>query len=162
MAVIRGQECYCGYPTGRFPLHDSADGLRCSGTRNASSAAEGKYCLVYQTPVQGTSSSLAVPGPPLLENSPCAPSAVGKSNLVYNSLSHSTGYHRTGRNVGNSLSLNSPPCNHVHEDASFHPLIVQHRLPPTQNPIIILQMERIEGEPGKAFLHHVAPTLGSH
>ncbi|NXC54381.1 WSCD1 protein, partial [Aleadryas rufinucha] len=54
LAVIRGQECYCGYPTGRFPLRDGADGLRCSGSRNASSAAEGKYCLVYQTPVQDT------------------------------------------------------------------------------------------------------------
>ncbi|XP_008629358.1 PREDICTED: WSC domain-containing protein 1 [Corvus brachyrhynchos] len=37
LAVIRGQE-----------------GLRCSGTRNASSTAEGNYCLVYQTPVQDT------------------------------------------------------------------------------------------------------------
>ncbi|NXY45185.1 WSCD1 protein, partial [Ceuthmochares aereus] len=54
LAVIRGRECYCGYPTGRFPLHDGADGLLCSGMLNASSAAEGKYCLVYQTPVQDT------------------------------------------------------------------------------------------------------------
>ncbi|GAB0198270.1 WSC domain-containing protein 1 [Grus japonensis] len=54
LAVIRGQECYCGYPTGRFSLHDGADGLLCSRTRNASSTAEGKYCLVYQTPVQDT------------------------------------------------------------------------------------------------------------
>ncbi|XP_050177799.1 WSC domain-containing protein 1 [Myiozetetes cayanensis] len=54
LAVIQGQECYCGYPTGSFSLHDGADGLRCSGTRNTSSAAEGKYCLVYQTPVQDT------------------------------------------------------------------------------------------------------------
>ncbi|NWV67538.1 WSCD1 protein, partial [Malurus elegans] len=54
LAVIRGQECYCGYPTGHFSLHDGTDGLRCSGTPNASSAAEGRYCLVYQTPVQDT------------------------------------------------------------------------------------------------------------
>ncbi|KFP62891.1 WSC domain-containing protein 1, partial [Cariama cristata] len=54
LAVIRGRECYCGYPTGRFSLHDGADGLLCSGMHNASSAAEGKYCLVYQTPVQDT------------------------------------------------------------------------------------------------------------
>ena len=69
MAVIRGRECYCGYPTGRFSLHDGADGLLCSGMHNAGSAAKGKYCLVYQTPVQGTSCSLIVPGPepPLLE-----------------------------------------------------------------------------------------------
>ncbi|KFP51486.1 WSC domain-containing protein 1 [Cathartes aura] len=54
LAVIRGRECYCGYPTGRFSLHDGADGLLCSGMHNAGSAAKGKYCLVYQTPVQDT------------------------------------------------------------------------------------------------------------
>ncbi|NXY03471.1 WSCD1 protein, partial [Pteruthius melanotis] len=54
LAVIRGQECHCGYPTGRFPLRHGSDGQRCSGARNASSAARGRYCLVYQTPVQDT------------------------------------------------------------------------------------------------------------
>ncbi|XP_074701269.1 sialate:O-sulfotransferase 1 isoform X2 [Strix aluco] len=54
LAVIRGRECYCGYPTRRFSLRDGANGLLCSGTHNASGAAEGKYCLVYQTPVQDT------------------------------------------------------------------------------------------------------------
>ncbi|KAM9218424.1 WSC domain-containing protein 1 [Leptosomus discolor] len=54
LAVIRGRECYCGYPTGRFSLRDGADRLLCSGMHNASSVAEGKYCLVYQTPVQDT------------------------------------------------------------------------------------------------------------
>ncbi|KAF1438917.1 WSC domain-containing protein 1, partial [Spheniscus demersus] len=54
LAVIQGQECYCGYPTGRFSLHDGADRLLCSGMHNTSSNAEGKYCLVYQTPVQDT------------------------------------------------------------------------------------------------------------
>ncbi|NWI37053.1 WSCD1 protein, partial [Picathartes gymnocephalus] len=54
LAVIRGQECYCGYPTGRFPLRGGTDGQRCSGSHNASSAAGGQYCLVYQTPVQDT------------------------------------------------------------------------------------------------------------
>ncbi|NWH34829.1 WSCD1 protein, partial [Chloropsis hardwickii] len=54
LAVVRGQECYCGYPTGRFPLRQGADGLRCRGSPNASSAAGGQYCLVYQTPVQDT------------------------------------------------------------------------------------------------------------
>lgn len=49
LAVIRGQECHCGYPTERFPLHEGADGQLCSEGRS-----EGKYCLVYQTPVQGT------------------------------------------------------------------------------------------------------------
>ncbi|NXW66983.1 hypothetical protein DUI87_12287 [Hirundo rustica rustica] len=54
LAVIRGQECYCGFPTRRFPLREGTDGLRCSATRNASSAAGGEHCLVYQTPVQDT------------------------------------------------------------------------------------------------------------
>ncbi|NWS87540.1 WSCD1 protein, partial [Toxostoma redivivum] len=54
LAVIRGQECHCGFPTGRFSLREGADGRRCSGTRNDSSAAGGQYCLVYQTPVQDT------------------------------------------------------------------------------------------------------------
>ncbi|NXB46402.1 WSCD1 protein, partial [Leucopsar rothschildi] len=54
LAVIRGQECHCGFPTGRFSLREGADGQRCSGSRNASSAAGGQYCLVYQTPVQDT------------------------------------------------------------------------------------------------------------
>ncbi|NWW34112.1 WSCD1 protein, partial [Panurus biarmicus] len=54
LAVIRGQECHCGFPTRRFPLRQGSDGLRCSGARNASSAAGGPYCLVYQTPVQDT------------------------------------------------------------------------------------------------------------
>ncbi|XP_051491840.1 WSC domain-containing protein 1 isoform X2 [Apus apus] len=51
LAVIRGRQCHCGYPTGRFTLHDGTNRLLCS--QNASSEAEGKYCLVYQTPVQG-------------------------------------------------------------------------------------------------------------
>ncbi|NXQ41571.1 WSCD1 protein, partial [Catharus fuscescens] len=54
LAVIRGQECHCGFPTGRFSLREGADGQRCSGTRNSSGAAAGQYCLVYQTPVQDT------------------------------------------------------------------------------------------------------------
>ncbi|KGL73399.1 WSC domain-containing protein 1 [Tinamus guttatus] len=28
LAVIRGTECYCGYPTRRFTLHDGAEGLK--------------------------------------------------------------------------------------------------------------------------------------
>ncbi|XP_021388756.2 sialate:O-sulfotransferase 1 [Lonchura striata] len=54
LAVIRGQECYCGYPTRHFSLREGTDGRRCSGTHNVSSAAGGQYCLVYQTPVQDT------------------------------------------------------------------------------------------------------------
>lgn len=68
--MIRGQECYCGYPTRRFPPREGTDGLRCSATHNASRAPGGQDCLVYQTPVQGTSPSLAVPGPALLETAP--------------------------------------------------------------------------------------------
>ncbi|NXX49552.1 WSCD1 protein, partial [Tricholaema leucomelas] len=47
LAVIPGQECYCGYPTGRFPLRHGADGQLCS-------AGQAGYCQVYQTPVQDT------------------------------------------------------------------------------------------------------------
>ncbi|NXH46823.1 WSCD1 protein, partial [Dicaeum eximium] len=53
LAVIRGQECHCGFPTRRFPLREGAAGPGC-GARNASSAAQGPFCLVYQTPVQDT------------------------------------------------------------------------------------------------------------
>ncbi|XP_004946854.2 WSC domain-containing protein 1 isoform X2 [Gallus gallus] len=54
LAVIRGRECYCGYPTGHFPLRHGADRRLCSAMPNASSAAAGGYCLAYQTPVQDT------------------------------------------------------------------------------------------------------------
>ncbi|POI36007.1 hypothetical protein CIB84_000241 [Bambusicola thoracicus] len=54
LAVIRGRECYCGYPTGRFPLRHGADRRLCSAMPNASSTATGGYCLAYQTPVQDT------------------------------------------------------------------------------------------------------------
>ncbi|KFV61834.1 WSC domain-containing protein 1 [Dryobates pubescens] len=47
LAVIPGQECYCGYPTGRFPLRHGADVQLCS-------AGQAGYCQVYQTPVQDT------------------------------------------------------------------------------------------------------------
>uniref|UniRef100_A0A803V274 WSC domain-containing protein n=1 Tax=Ficedula albicollis TaxID=59894 RepID=A0A803V274_FICAL len=53
LAVIRGQQCLCGFPTRRFPLRDGADGRRCGGGSNGS-AAGGQYCRVYQTPVQDT------------------------------------------------------------------------------------------------------------
>ncbi|XP_068765574.1 sialate:O-sulfotransferase 1 isoform X1 [Struthio camelus] len=54
LAVIRGTECYCGYPTKRFTLHDEAEGPRCHRLHNASGTAAGSHCLVYQTPVQDT------------------------------------------------------------------------------------------------------------
>ncbi|NXQ29602.1 WSCD1 protein, partial [Alaudala cheleensis] len=50
LAVIRGQECYCGFPTRRFP---GAEGQRCS-SRDGGSTAGGQHCRVYQTPVQDT------------------------------------------------------------------------------------------------------------
>ncbi|NWJ00530.1 WSCD1 protein, partial [Crypturellus undulatus] len=57
LAVIRGPECYCGYPTRRFTLHDGAEGPRCPQLHSGSGAgavAAGTHCLVYQTPVQDT------------------------------------------------------------------------------------------------------------
>ncbi|XP_065709196.1 sialate:O-sulfotransferase 1 [Patagioenas fasciata] len=46
LAVVRGRECHCGFPTARFPLRDGADGRLCRGA--------GTHCRVYQTPVQDT------------------------------------------------------------------------------------------------------------
>ncbi|KAG6937738.1 WSC domain containing 1 [Chelydra serpentina] len=58
LAVIGGPECYCGYPTMHFTLHDSVDRLFCSRLQNTSSMAEvpreENYYRVYQTPVQDT------------------------------------------------------------------------------------------------------------
>ncbi|XP_074869704.1 sialate:O-sulfotransferase 1 [Carettochelys insculpta] len=58
LAVIRGPECYCGYPTMHFTLHESVDRFFCSRLQNASSRAEvpreENYYQVYQTPVQDT------------------------------------------------------------------------------------------------------------
>nr|XP_006138625.1 WSC domain-containing protein 1 [Pelodiscus sinensis] len=58
LAVIGGPECYCGYPTMHFTLHDSVDRLFCSRQQNVSSVAEvprdENYYQVYQTPVQDT------------------------------------------------------------------------------------------------------------
>ncbi|XP_029468385.1 WSC domain-containing protein 1 [Rhinatrema bivittatum] len=58
LAVTRGTECYCGFPTTRFTLHNSVDELHCGRLLNVSGIAaapeEEKYCAVYQTPVQDT------------------------------------------------------------------------------------------------------------
>ncbi|NXA50907.1 WSCD1 protein, partial [Nothocercus julius] len=57
LAVIRGTECYCGYPTRHFTLHDGAEGPRCRRLHSgggAGAAAARTHCLVYQTPVQDT------------------------------------------------------------------------------------------------------------
>ncbi|CAM5164954.1 unnamed protein product [Eretmochelys imbricata] len=58
LAIIGRPECYCGYPTMHFTLHDSVDRLFCSRLQNISSMAEvpreENYYHVYQTPVQDT------------------------------------------------------------------------------------------------------------
>ncbi|XP_032136047.1 WSC domain-containing protein 1 isoform X2 [Sapajus apella] len=51
LAIIRGLECYCAYPTPQFNLHDAMDSSLCGQDPEAQRLAE--YCEVYQTPVQG-------------------------------------------------------------------------------------------------------------
>ncbi|XP_012868659.1 PREDICTED: WSC domain-containing protein 1 [Dipodomys ordii] len=52
LAVLRGWECYCAYPTTQFSLHDAVDSSLC-GQAPEAQRLEG-YCDVYQTPVQDT------------------------------------------------------------------------------------------------------------
>ncbi|XP_008995527.1 sialate:O-sulfotransferase 1 isoform X1 [Callithrix jacchus] len=52
LAIIRGWECYCAYPTPQFNLHDAMDSSLCGQDPEAQRLAE--YCEVYQTPVQDT------------------------------------------------------------------------------------------------------------
>ncbi|KAM6162986.1 sialate:O-sulfotransferase 1 [Rhynchocyon petersi] len=52
LAILRGWECYCAYPTRQFDLRDSVDGALCSQEPETQSL--GAYCEVYQTPVQDT------------------------------------------------------------------------------------------------------------
>ncbi|XP_039110466.1 WSC domain-containing protein 1 isoform X1 [Hyaena hyaena] len=52
LAVLRGWDCYCAYPTPQFSLRDAADGSLCGRGPEARRLAE--YCEVYQTPVQDT------------------------------------------------------------------------------------------------------------
>lgn len=51
MAILRGWECYCAYPTPEFNLRDAVDGSMCGQGPEVQRLAE--YCEVYQTPVQG-------------------------------------------------------------------------------------------------------------
>lgn len=51
LAVLRGWECYCAYPTPQFSLRDAVDSSLCGQVPEAQ-RLEG-YCEVYQTPVQG-------------------------------------------------------------------------------------------------------------
>uniref|UniRef100_A0A8D1KDR0 WSC domain-containing protein n=1 Tax=Sus scrofa TaxID=9823 RepID=A0A8D1KDR0_PIG len=52
LAVLRGWECYCAYPTPQFNLRDAVDSSLCGQESEAQRLAE--YCEVYQTPVQDT------------------------------------------------------------------------------------------------------------
>ncbi|XP_008583402.1 PREDICTED: WSC domain-containing protein 1 [Galeopterus variegatus] len=52
LAILRGWECYCAYPTPQFSLRDAADSSLCDQDPEAQRLAD--YCEVYQTPVQDT------------------------------------------------------------------------------------------------------------
>lgn len=52
LAILRGWECYCAYPTPEFNLRDAVDGSMCGQGPEVQRLAE--YCEVYQTPVQDT------------------------------------------------------------------------------------------------------------
>ncbi|XP_026986591.1 WSC domain-containing protein 1 [Orcinus orca] len=52
LAILRGWECYCAYPTPQFNLRDAVDSSLCGQESEAQRLAE--YCEVYQTPVQDT------------------------------------------------------------------------------------------------------------
>ncbi|XP_004398658.1 PREDICTED: WSC domain-containing protein 1 [Odobenus rosmarus divergens] len=52
LAILRGWECYCAYPTPQFSLRDAVDNSLCGQEPEAQSLAQ--YCEVYQTPVQDT------------------------------------------------------------------------------------------------------------
>ncbi|XP_047403016.1 WSC domain-containing protein 1 isoform X2 [Sciurus carolinensis] len=52
LAVLRGWECYCAYPTSEFNLRDAVDSSLCGQVPKAQRLAG--YCEVYQTPVQDT------------------------------------------------------------------------------------------------------------
>ncbi|XP_026903592.1 WSC domain-containing protein 1 isoform X2 [Acinonyx jubatus] len=52
LAVLRGQECYCAYPTPQFSLRDAVDSSLCG--RGPEALRQAEYCEVYQTPVQDT------------------------------------------------------------------------------------------------------------
>ncbi|XP_045343278.1 WSC domain-containing protein 1 isoform X3 [Leopardus geoffroyi] len=52
LAVLRGRECYCAYPTPQFSLRDAVDSSLCG--RGSEAPRQAEYCEVYQTPVQDT------------------------------------------------------------------------------------------------------------
>lgn len=61
LAVLRGWECYCAYPTPQFSLRDAVDSSLCG--RGPEAPRQAEYCEVYQTPVQGEF-PLRGPSPP--------------------------------------------------------------------------------------------------
>ncbi|XP_044777604.1 WSC domain-containing protein 1 [Neomonachus schauinslandi] len=52
LAILRGWECYCAYPTPQFSLRDAVDSSLCGQEPEAQRLAP--YCEVYQTPMQDT------------------------------------------------------------------------------------------------------------
>ncbi|XP_006532995.1 sialate:O-sulfotransferase 1 isoform X2 [Mus musculus] len=52
LAILRGWDCYCAYPTPQFSLRDAVDGALCSQAPETQGLPG--YCEVYQTPVQDT------------------------------------------------------------------------------------------------------------
>lgn len=56
LAVIRGTQCHCGFPTVQFPLHNGTDRSVCNRLQNNNSQVPkgDDYRFVYQTPVQDT------------------------------------------------------------------------------------------------------------
>lgn len=68
LAILRGWECYCAYPTPQFSLRDVVDSALCGQEPKAQRLAE--YCEVYQMPVQGEFGAWGMrragPSPPCL------------------------------------------------------------------------------------------------
>ena len=131
MAVIRGRECHCGYPTGHFPLRHGADRRLCSAMPNASSAAAGGYCLAYQTPVQGT-----------------APAA--HRNACFTAALPTVHSRRAARK--NPLSK-SPSRSHAHKYAFFqillpNILLLSFTAPPLRK-MMVFQRERRQSPGGQ-------------
>lgn len=72
LAILRGWECYCAYPTPQFNLRDAVDSSLCGQESEAQRLAE--YCEVYQTPVQGEfcpRRCTGVQGPPPVSATGC-------------------------------------------------------------------------------------------
>lgn len=55
LAVLRRPDCFCGYASERFTLHEPAEESRCTAANGTgpASPADREFYQVYQTPVQG-------------------------------------------------------------------------------------------------------------